>query len=449
MVSADNLNLDCLELIFAYLHGNDLVSVSLVSRSFLAGVIPRLYRALFFKLNQAKRYPAIMSPFASVLAHPGLAVHVRHIDIRTVPTVKTSLHPEFMRDCSLTIETCKNLTTFTCTPNVLPSFLSVLQWKESLLHIRVNASLTTDQADKLVQIRGLRSVTLDTGTSNVVDALPKWIASLRSTLTTLTLYSMHDLNDCILESILRDLPNLTGLHIIGCSKVDHSTVLRLTAHTPLLESLSLTSWESPRPLPSYVSPLPRLRHLTVDTHCTFSPSATPSLWTSLVTLTRSWSCPLTSITLKLSEKLLVGDAFIKDVLDAHGATLMHLAFLNCALSLDSVRLICKRCKELERFAVSIPTKSIHAFAQALTMSKSLHTIVDVGDHHGPHGPKVYLQKSEIRTIMELVPNLKKVVTEGRVWTAQKPVAWIDDGFELQIERKKTLPAHWFIPPPGL
>lgn len=52
------------------------------------------------------------------------------------------------------------------------------------------------------------------------------------------------------------------------------------------------------------------------------------------------------------------------------------------------------------------------------MSKSLHTIVDVGDHHGPHGPKVYLQKSEIRTIMELVPNLKKVVTEGRVWTVR-------------------------------
>lgn len=59
MVSADNLNLDCLEIIFAYLYGNDLVSVSLVSRSFLAGVIPRLYRSLVFTLNQAKRYPAV------------------------------------------------------------------------------------------------------------------------------------------------------------------------------------------------------------------------------------------------------------------------------------------------------------------------------------------------------------------------------------------------------
>ena len=63
MVSADNLNLDCLDLIFSYLYGNDLVSVSLVSRSFLAGVIPRLYRSLVFKLNQAKRYPAVRQIF--------------------------------------------------------------------------------------------------------------------------------------------------------------------------------------------------------------------------------------------------------------------------------------------------------------------------------------------------------------------------------------------------
>lgn len=61
MVSADNLNLDCLELIFAYLHGNDLVAVSLVSRSFLAAIIPRLYRTLAFKVNQAKRYPMVSS----------------------------------------------------------------------------------------------------------------------------------------------------------------------------------------------------------------------------------------------------------------------------------------------------------------------------------------------------------------------------------------------------
>lgn len=59
MVSAQNLNLDVLELVFAHLAtSNDLASVALVSRSFLAGVIPRLYETLLFRLSQAKRYPS-------------------------------------------------------------------------------------------------------------------------------------------------------------------------------------------------------------------------------------------------------------------------------------------------------------------------------------------------------------------------------------------------------
>jgi len=56
MVTADNLNLDVLELIFAHISRNDLVSVSSVSKSFLAGVIPRLYATVFFTARHAKRY---------------------------------------------------------------------------------------------------------------------------------------------------------------------------------------------------------------------------------------------------------------------------------------------------------------------------------------------------------------------------------------------------------
>jgi hypothetical protein len=59
MVSADNLNLDVLEMIFSHLWGKDLASVALVSRSFLAGVIPRLYRNLLFRLQQGKKYPLV------------------------------------------------------------------------------------------------------------------------------------------------------------------------------------------------------------------------------------------------------------------------------------------------------------------------------------------------------------------------------------------------------
>lgn len=52
---------------------------------------------------------------------------------------------------------------------------------------------------------------------------------------------INELREDILKGILRSLPKLRGLHVVGCSKVDHSAVLRQVIHTPLLESLSMTT----------------------------------------------------------------------------------------------------------------------------------------------------------------------------------------------------------------
>lgn len=59
MVSADNLNLDVLETIFASLTGNDLPSVALVSRSFMTAVTPRLYMTITYSLRHAKGYETV------------------------------------------------------------------------------------------------------------------------------------------------------------------------------------------------------------------------------------------------------------------------------------------------------------------------------------------------------------------------------------------------------
>ena len=71
MVSVDSLNLDVLELIFAYLSVKDLLPVALVNHSFLAGVIPRLYRTLVFHLRHSKRYPEarVYKSFISLSFH--------------------------------------------------------------------------------------------------------------------------------------------------------------------------------------------------------------------------------------------------------------------------------------------------------------------------------------------------------------------------------------------
>ncbi|KAI0772780.1 hypothetical protein BD413DRAFT_473522 [Trametes elegans] len=419
MVSADNLNFDCLELIFTHLAGNDLVSVSLVSRSFLAAAIPQLYRTLVFGLNQSKRYPSIISPFAAVLAHSNLASHVRHIDLRAVPTTKSVHQPKFLDECARTVALCKNLGSFTCTLDIMPIFLPSLCDKESLEQTRFIANFTTDQSAQMLQMSGLRELTLDSGTWNVVDALPKWADSLRPTLTSLTFHSIQSLSLDILDTILPNLPNLTRLHVIGCPKVNHTAVLRAIAHTPNLESLAFTSYESSSPLPPVIAPLPRLRHLAVDTQAAPSPAnTTPAFWTTVVDLTRTWSCPLKSLTLRLSDRVTLSDAFIANVVDVHHATLTHLALLNCSLSKDSVARICRACTELERFALSLPAKDAKAFSEAIARAKRIHTVTDVGDLHSSHNPRPPLSKLDIRLIMARQRTLERVVADGRVWTVR-------------------------------
>lgn len=76
----------------------------------------------------------------------------------------------------------------------------------------------------------------------------------------------------------------------------------------------------------------------------------------MIDLTRTWSCPLKSLTLRLSDRVSLGDSFVANIIDSHHATLNHLAILNCTLSKESVERICIQCTELERFALSIPAK---------------------------------------------------------------------------------------------
>lgn len=50
-----------------------------------------------------------------------------------------------------------------------------------------------------------------------------------------------NLKENVLSEVLRQLPGLLGLHLVGCGKLEHAAVLRLVSHTPLLESLSLST----------------------------------------------------------------------------------------------------------------------------------------------------------------------------------------------------------------
>lgn len=210
MVTADNLNLDVLELIFAFISGNDLVAISSVSKSFLAGVIPCLYATVSFTAKHAKRYRPeglggvgrtfvksvflitinqMISPFLTLRNHPDLAVHVRHIDIHCAPFIAVGqVHPKFLSEIADSLRICKNLTSFVCGPRILPALLGSLQGKERLQDLHIYAALTTTQGEMLQKITTLHSLTLNYPTWNVVDSLTRWARSLQLTLLHLTIF---------------------------------------------------------------------------------------------------------------------------------------------------------------------------------------------------------------------------------------------------------------------
>ncbi|KAF8836995.1 hypothetical protein BDN67DRAFT_936054 [Paxillus ammoniavirescens] len=263
-----NVNLDVLELIFAHLEGSDLVSSSLVSRSFLAGVIPSLYSRIEYTSKHSKRFSEIISPFATVSTHKHLSVHVKRIAVHSAPALQPSSHqvnPVFLKDLAQAVCVASNLRSFTCTVKILPPLLPHLKDKPRLQHLRVCAPIGTRQMNVLQEVGALQSLSLDFPAWNVIDAMPKWVGGMQKTLTRLTIFMSQDIDGTMLNITLAQLPRLRGLHIIGCPRVTHTVVLKALSHTPDLRELSFTIFPTQETSPPPLTyPMPLLTHLSLD-----------------------------------------------------------------------------------------------------------------------------------------------------------------------------------------
>lgn len=448
MVTADNLNLDVLELIFAFISGNDLVAISSVSRSFLAGVIPCLYATVSFTAKHAKRYRpegGIISPFLTLRNHPDLAVHVRHIAIQCAPSIAIGqVHPKFLSETADALRVCKNLTSFVCGPRILPALLGSLQGKERLQDVHIYAALTTTQGEMLQKITTLRSLTLDYPTWNVVDSLTRWAQSLQLTLSYLTIFMSQEVNGVLLEALLPLLPRLRGLHVIGCSKAPHTVVIKAaTTHTPSLKEFSFTIFENTPPPSLFCLPtitLPSLRHLAIDVRPTSDVTAMTmsSLFASLTSLS--------TLVLKFADRQLPIWSSVIDFIappSANTSPLKRLALLDCAVSIDMVGKLSSRCKDLEMLEIPLPINDIQAFTTAIASLKELHTLTDIGDAHASHGPRATLARNDVRYMMQACVNLRTVVSDGRMWTGH-PDFFI--GVTVTPQRyKANTTQHWFSP----
>jgi len=437
-----------LQIIFSYLSPPDLASVSQVCQSFLVGALPRLYRSLGFYHNQAKRYPRIVTPFAVVKAHPNLAAHVQNIDIRVIPNTRvkriTLPDPHFLRDCVSALQVAEYLASFTCTiGSALPPLLPSL--KPRLHTLRIEARLTEEQTKIVCQLRELHSVTLENASSAVMDALPKWAESLKSTLKHLTIHTSPHLNRTVLQQTIKHLPKLRSLHVIGCLGVSHVDFLSVTEQTPLLESIAFTVME-----PNFACDLPQtslnaLKHFAVDlVVCKLSPDGSTtvprSLVLSLLSLTRFTH--LASLALRLSDRQSFPTALIDEIAEMHGAHLRSVRFMGFTLDSWGLENLME-CERLEKLAISVPVENIGTFSSALAGTATLHTLIDMVDH-GAHGKQMSLTTDRVRMLLEDVPSLTRVVSGNRLWTS-RPTPY---GPETKLEWMKSSRGTglWFTPP---
>ncbi|KAG9226623.1 hypothetical protein CCMSSC00406_0006152 [Pleurotus cornucopiae] len=276
--------------------------------------------------------------------------------------------------------------------------------------------MPTQAAQKLVQVRGLAKLAIDHGSWNLLDILPSWTSNLEQTLSSLTLSNCTEVNDAVLRPILADLPALTELNIISCSRFDHNHDLRLLHLTPNLEHLGFTLTDNSCTTDFLPFTLRRLRHLAFDTKCSTMASPLSSLVTIVMGHINSASPALTSFSAKLSDRLAANE-FIEALVNEHGLTLRTLVFVGSPVSIDSIALMCRSCPHLERLDISVPIRDLIAFTNALTRSFTLTTLVDLGDiSHSVHSNQVSLTTDSAYHLMGHVRQLKKIVSGGRTWT---------------------------------
>ncbi|KAL4251036.1 hypothetical protein ABKN59_006202 [Abortiporus biennis] len=364
MVSADNINLDCLGAICAYLSGPDLVAVSLTSRSFLVAATPHLYRTIGCNSIHSVQYK-YLSLFETIQRHPQLALHVREIDLQVFKLVGT-IRKQFLKSCRNTIENSIGLESFSCeSSEFLDYLLPSLKKLRQLRTIRISGNLEDNPAQHLLCLTGLREISLNSASWNVTDQLPKWIRSGNSTLTTLCLFQLESLN----EGILKD-------------------VLQTSQYTPNIKSLGLSC-------------LKMSSNSLVDSNFTFSDiqHLAVQFWEINTFMTENVSF------LNLLLKLLVG---------SHRSSLRTLAIeglSRAVMDIDRLSFIARDCRKLEKLTIPISiSKRSEPLGVALSSSATLRTFKDSALRN------VMVKNQEIIHIMNTVPSLETIEENHRVWT---------------------------------
>ncbi|KAG6885221.1 hypothetical protein C0993_004781 [Termitomyces sp. T159_Od127] len=369
-------------------------------------------------------------------------------DIRITPLLMNKAHPDFIQECTRTLELCNNLRSFVYLSKAvaIPAILPMLQGKEGLRKLRIKARLSTTQASMLLKLTNIEELELENASWEVLGILPRWMEAIQQTLTSLTISMSTELNSQVLEMMLKQLPRLQGLHVM-CPNISHTEILGLTTYTPLLKSLAFTVIEMTQPFDNPWPPptLAHLRHLALDVRLYFTASpSTPTTLLSVLTTLKAAFVSLTSITLRIQELTTEAvHALMLKVIEDHATTLSRLAIIASGVEIHTISVICQKCFSLELLSMPLPLKEIVAFVNAIASSPTLNTLVD-GNWHVTHGSQPAFNIKKVGVLMQRVPTLTRIIDNKRLWIGERDAR---GQLRVKLERQSVEPRiQWFMPP---
>ncbi|KIM25705.1 hypothetical protein M408DRAFT_314988 [Serendipita vermifera MAFF 305830] len=454
MVSADNLPYDVLPLIFHHLSsGTDLVSVSLVSKSFSGGVLPILYETVNIRIDVAKRLGVVTSPFHTLLKNVHLQLFVRNISIHSIPLERARPSPAFMLDLCKLLPKLTNLASFSYTvptlmallPPMLPGLVACGNLKELKImgeHVgNVQAEMLT-KVGKSGSMEGIEHVNQETAYSSqsphglgklwlknpspsIMQRLDKWIEGNKHTLKSLSILDAPSLSTEFLRLLVTHVPHLTSLTLTQCPDIDHWKVLGMLEHLSDLKSLCLNVMShSTPPNPSPIST--SLKHLRCLFLISQSFNSIPKLQATFTGILAPFQeAGLESITFEAMDSSVLPLTVATAIGEFHGKTLKRLNLLRMVASKDAIQAICERCEILEQLCLDFgpemkpPAKGLITILASL---RKLHTLVDarcLKPHHDHGGQDIRLTAQDVSSIAKIVPSLRKIINANRCWNVSK------------------------------
>jgi len=357
----------------------------LVNKTFCEFTRPFLYHTI--AVSPEHHEEKVIKIFRTLSSSPGLAKHVRKLEIRDVQEVPGGLHMDEIIDYYCPgLENTVNLRCFIWTregalhPNILFSILK----HPSLQELEINGNHPKNyEYTVLLRFTSLRRIKLITPSAHVVGILPAWLESLVDPLQSLTIVcgSAFAVTDALLEQVSRNLSGLDELHLTGCLRVTHEGLLNALRHNENgIKSLTIQRFSSLLDLQELDRQcrkgqlLNRLTSLTINLDDALLDSAWVVDIPSLISSSPLESFQLYCTTVFMAFRNIQLDGFIAALVSTHGPRLKHLSVHRLPISMKAFHDVCAGFTNLEHLFVVVDRRDLGLMGNSLSKATKLQAV---------------------------------------------------------------------------